>query len=1081
MTRSRASRRLILALLPWLALQAQVPAQILKPLTDKLVQKLLTPKMKVDHFSLGGFQASEVDPEGDATAEKFSGTATFQLPPPLGPRKLTFKHLVLKGSAAEGTLETALPSGAEAEHQGWTYHLTRVRLSDKGSGVEGTATLAGMRLDVKPLTLTPQGLQGTLAPGDLLLATGPFRASLRSAEVTFGLQPPRLKGTLDVVIAKPVLDDLTGEEVRLEGGLLTLETAQVTGTAAVAPALATDLLLLHKDLTWRLAKLAFGFQRGTPVLAGPAQVRFPLNAFCRVAATDQPYLTDSLPCTIQGQVPPPQAPTPSGPQVASGPILRQTPTLASALATPNAAWEGFSGSFPLPAAGLFPAGLTTYRLEVEGGFLRVEQGVVDPYATRLSGRVSWGPAFAFSTGFKDAPAALTNGLYVVGSPMEAPAEVGAFRVYTPLAQPICDFSTTRSPQGLPPEWVGVHLDVFHLALPGEFYSSGVCPQRPPVLVAGKDGRFEGNGTFSGVVAVHFPDLINLHIAPVRLDPFELTFIEGALVQGPLVKGQMELTAPPLLEDFKAPIQFRLTQNGAEQIEISTQTPTGPMAFDTDLVGVQMVLDSARLNPTNLDFTGRFDFAIAGAALPSVDFDHLVLEASGCGIEGSTDPLSLDFRGSRWSTLPDQPKVSLWGYPFGLMESGYGVTGNKRFYVGLGGDTEIHPLLPTLYNRLLFTTEVGDATKGTVELEKLFDVDLSVASMGSLQSSLGFTVEAADDVVSDAYFMGTGALKVALGDAPIALDAGMRFGRRYQGNGYFPYFYALGHFESSLGGIAIAPDLELYGLSGGLAQNFLPDDIGNTQAITGTADPSLGLAVMAGVNVGTIDKFTFHGGLDLYVSQNLTTILQGQGWLFCGRSQQPPDNQVSADVRFTRNPNAFRATFDANLNFYQGVLRAMGRVELYFGPDGQFLHIGTREAPISARYLNGFDGNGYFTSDFVNGKAVFGAGGGISYSKSANFGPMYGSAWLNARGDLIIELDEQLNPFFLGTLAADGGASFGMKFKTYKTHKITIFSGGISTNMAFQVPGSPTLSGAVSIHYRVLGGLFKGTVTAHLDI
>ena len=92
---------------------------------------------------------------------------------------------------------------------------------------------------------------------------------------------------------------------------------------------------------------------------------------------------------------------------------------------------------------------------------------------------------------------------------------------------------------------------------------------------------------------------------------------------------------------------------------------------------------------------------------------------------------------------------------------------------------------------------------------------------------------------------------------------------------------------------MAPDVEVYGLAGGMTQNFLPDEIQNIQDITGTEDDSLGMAMMAGVDLGTSDEFTFHGNMDLYVAQDLTTMIQGQGYLLAGREDSPPDRSVSA--------------------------------------------------------------------------------------------------------------------------------------------------------------------------------------------
>ena len=1100
MLRLRPVFTLAAAFLTALPAWPQVPPQVvqaLKPIVTKLADKVLTPKMQVESFTLGGFKATQVDPDGDATAEKFSGSALFELPKPLGPRKLQFKGLILKGAIAEGGLEEGL-TGFSAEHQGWTYHLTKVVLSDKGSRLEGTATLAGLKLDIGPLTLAPQGLQGTLTPGDLPLAEGPFTATLLTGEVTFSAQGVRLKGSLEVIIEAPVRHGSTGSEPRFEGGTVTFDSALLAGSGVVAPSLATAVPLWHKGQTWLIQKLALGFERGTPVLSGPTRLQFPLNVFCRVGATDQPYLSEALACSIRGRAPAPTAPIPSGTRTLAARKLAPTQTRLN----PDAAWEGFSGSFALPAAALHPSGLTTYRLDLEKGTARVEKGLVEANGTLVTGRLSWGPSFTWQTAFQDAPASLADGLYVVGTPLKSPVEVGAYRIGTTISTVLCDFSPSHSPEGLPASWMGVYLPSYYLSLPLELYTRSSSSERYPIRVDGKAGRFEGNGTFSGAIGVKVTKEINLHIVPLTLEPFELHFMEGALLSGPVVKGLTNLVAKPLLNPLKAPISFHLTQNGVEQIEITTQTANGSMAAETLLIGISVVLDAARLNPTNMDFSGRFDFAIAGAPLPSVFFDHLVLEASGGGIDGSSEPLSLEFKGSRWSAVPDKPHVDLWGFPLGLAESGYGVLGDGRFYVGLGGDIEINPILPSLYNRLLFTTakqneifaQQGDGMKatflikktddppGVVELEAPYKVDQSVASLGSFNASLGFQVLSANDQVSDAYFLGDANLSVNVGDTPFKLKAGTRFGRHYLNNSYFPYFFALGHFEAPTAGAPVAPNLDLFGLTGGLAQNFLPDEIRSTTNITGKPDNSLGIAIMAGVDAGTSDRFSFHGELDLYVSQNLTTLLQGKGWLFCGRGDKPPDNQVSADLRFTRNPNTFQATLAADLSLSQGLLRPSGQVELLFSPDRQFIHYGTRETPISIRVKNAFEGSGYLTTDYQGSDFKLGAGIALSYSKEGDFGIIWGNAWLNARGDLIIEIDDKMNPQFLGTIAAEGGASFGMKFETYwHDYKFTIFSGSIATNLAVQAPGAPMLSGAVSIHYSVLGGAFSGSVSAHLDL
>ena len=239
----RLSRLVALAALALAPLGAQVPiplppaAQVLKPLADKVVDAILKPKMKVDHFTVGPFTVREVDPTSDATAEKFEGTGVIELPAPAMRLKVEFKNLVLKGSAAEGTVEADFASGHHTEFQGWSYRLKKAVVSDKAAHLEGTAELAGARVDVATLAFTPTGLTGTVAGGDIPLAEGDFTATLKGAEVVFaGAMAPQLKGTVKVDLALPVRHAGTGEAVSVESGPVAFSSQLLlpTGTGVAA-------------------------------------------------------------------------------------------------------------------------------------------------------------------------------------------------------------------------------------------------------------------------------------------------------------------------------------------------------------------------------------------------------------------------------------------------------------------------------------------------------------------------------------------------------------------------------------------------------------------------------------------------------------------------------------------------------------------------------------------------------------------------------------------------------------------------------------------------------------------------------
>ncbi len=1065
---------LILVALPAFA---QVPAQVLKPLADKLVQKILKPKMKVESFTVGGFTVKEVDPTEDATAEHFEGTGMIQLPAPAEPVKITFKNLILKGGAAEGTVEAGFHSGYHADHEGWNYQLKKAVISDKGSHLEGTATLAGIRLNIGPLTFTPAGLQGTLSPGDLYLSEGEFTAVLQKADVVFGPPAPQLKGALKVEMASPLRNAITGEKVRMEPGPVTLDSRLLTptGTGIVVESLATGLPAQHLGSTWWMDKVTFRFERGNPMLSSPVRLQFALQVFCKVGATDQPYITEATPNNFYGRIPKPD----SHHGLIESARTHDVEGAASAAKDVVIGFGGFNGSYPLPFATLYPSGLTAYKLVVEGGSIQIDKSKAVKDQSELTGHLDFGNGYSSKVTFLKARASLLDGLFVDTAQMNDYVAMGPYQVSAPWLNVVCDFSPTLGYEGFPPEWKGVVMPYFLFIFPPDLYTPALDGTHKPAWMVGQQGRFEANARFSATLAATITQKLMLYIAPVTLNPFEMEIADGVLLKGPTVTGNVHVSVPPILENFDGDLTFLLTQNGIEQVEVKPNK-----VLKSDLIGVDIALESAVLNPTSWDFSGHFDLNVVGAALPSFPFQHMILQATGGGIDGDNSPLKLGMAGDRWETFPDNPNISLWGFNFGLSECGFGTRDDGRFFVGFGGQVEANPILPSMYNRVLLTTDPASdpkKPKGTVELEQGYEIHQDMAGLGRVEGGMGFHVEVADEQVSKAYFLGNGDLYVNMAEAPVHAKAGLLFGRSFKGAG-FPYFYVLGELASDNLAVPIAPDVEIYGFLGGLAQNFQPDNIRDMKNITGTPSSDLGYAVIAGVDVGTSDRLTFHGDLDLYIAQNFTTKLQGDGWLFCDREEKPSDKHVWTDIKFTRKPNTLDATFGADIAQAGGALRYIGEVQLYVSPSKKFLHIGTQASPVQAILESIGKGTGYFTADFNGGNTTFAAGIGYSLdTQRRDFGPFYGRAWFNANGDLIVEIPKGGPTRLHGTIAAHGGAEFGMEFSTFwDDYDITIFSGSLGANLAFQVPGSPKFSGVVTLHYDVLGGLFSGSASAHID-
>lgn len=1108
-------------------------------------------------FKLDGFRLEQVEQAAGSTPANLSGSAQLLLPAPFGPQRVTFSGLALESGEAKG--KVVVPLAFERDFQGCRWAVERLELSDQGSRLFGTVTAGSVKVPLEGLDFTPKGVEGGYALGELPLSSGEFLAVLEEAEVVFDDNVPQVAGDLSCTLPSDFRRRDTGEPVVLTHEDCAFPAALLGGTGALSEKLGGRLLASQGGNTWLLDKMELRMERGTPLLTGEVRLQFPLDVFCRADNTGTPYVTNPGRVELRAEG---NAGQPLVLKVDAGAFSKQAAGLASVTPAPAAgegkakaktsrtksgdkssqkgsatksggvrakatlagsgtqlsralvqSSRGFTGTFTLSAAQLLPSGLTSYRLSLESGSVRVQRGRIQPTDTKLTGRLEFGEGWCNKVSFKDAQASLGDGLFLNRASLQGRIAVGGFLVQPFLGLVTVDFTQGHSPAGLPAAWQGVYFPGYVLYLPEElytFYPEGTDKawQRKRVSVSSKGGRFEANGGFSGDVAVQLTDLVNLHVSPVRLEPFELHFYDGVVLQAPKVKGMTELVVDPLFKEpgLRIPLSFLLTLNGAEEITLDPRSNGGQTTLETDLVGVDIVLKRARLNETNLDFEGRFDFHARGAKLPSIEFDHLVLQGSGGGINGKFTPPSLGVVGQKWDNVNGSPKVDTWGYNFALSESGFGTLANGRFFVGFGGHFDINPLLNSMYNRLLFTTATDeemaeieaasaqtggndDAAKlasaarsesegrGIIKMEKSFEFSQSLGGMASVDASMDFRIDNPDEDKPDAYFLGSGKLALDVG-TQIGVDAGLRFGRKWEGSGSFPYFYALGHYEQPEGGLQIAPDVEIYGLAGGIAQNFLPDNIRDTENISGKADQSLGLAIMAGVDLGSTDKFAFHGNLDLYVSQNLTTVLQGDAYLFCDRSKAPEDQSVHADIRFTRNPNTFQATFDAHLSQYGGLVEYIGTVEMKFSPKEKYVHIGTKDSPITVK-TQFATGTGYMMVDYINNGFEARAGMGFSWDTGeCGFGIIYGRAYINARGDIEIFTNPRQ---FRGMFHAAGGAEFGMKFKTFwKTYRLRVFKGDFETDMALQIPGSPMLSGRVIVHYSVLGGAFSGNASAKLE-
>ena len=174
---------------------------------------------------------------------------------------------------------------------------------------------------------------------------------------------------------------------------------------------------------------------------------------------------------------------------------------------------------------------------------------------------------------------------------------------------------------------------------------------------------------------------------------------------------------------------------------------------------------------------------------------------------------------------------------------------------------------------------------------------------------------------------------------------------------------------------------------------------------------------------------------------------------------------------------------ADLSFFGGLVQSLGTVELRFDAQNHFIHIGTPQAPLTTSFLSGMGrGPANSTRTSPARRRPSAPAGACPWTPATGASARCdGRAYLTIKGDLVVSIDQDLNPALQGALDAQGGADFGMQFSTFwNTYNVTIFSGNMQADMAFQAPGSPTLAGQVNVNYDVLGGLFSGSVGVDME-
>lgn len=367
----------------------------------------------------------------------------------------------------------------------------------------------------------------------------------------------------------------------------------------------------------------------------------------------------------------------------------------------------------------------------------------------------------------------------------------------------------------------------------------------------------------------------------------------------------------------------------------------------------------------------------------------------------------------WFPVPDAGMANISGFPMQVTQLGLGNSSDgSGIWVGFKGDLTVGDNAPVVPDKeAVFKLKiVGDSASNRSRTNP----DYQLASFGkgpfagdaegaesldydSPDQGSGYSTSETDGIQVDKvhlkfdYPPGSGTVQV-LADCEWQSSGG---GHRFIGNGQVSVAGAIGiQIEANFGrqgdtsywmvkGMANplpggpyvlgSTGLGLYGIGGGLGYNIsiASYDTPNVRDIVIDSPPSKAYSFSAAVDVGTLDNFTIYarGRLTVKIGgADAGARLSAQGWLLTAdHSGTPP---VEACMQYAGG--AFDAGAAAHLNLLEGLVDVtapksgndvctQAAIHIHFGGDGSFVHVGTKETPITIQVLIA-TGAGYFMVD-----------------------------------------------------------------------------------------------------------------------
>lgn len=581
-----------------------------------------------------------------------------------------------------------------------------------------------------------------------------------------------------------------------------------------------------------------------------------------------------------------------------------------------------------------------------------------------------------------------------------------------------DLSQSISPSAAPsPQWTGLVLRTLEVTLPWPFQTATTITATDLLWDQGLSGAIALSAADAGtVIVVSDTDRFQAH-----LSSFSMRFERGGVEE---VTATGTLAAKPFLDE----VTFTVGYDAATGFLLAANSDAGVHVFGGAGTGAQSLLG---LTFTLLELKIPTKAAYAGGAKPSLRMDGSVsVSAQGVSAKAfSFEELRLRSDGTvegggAWIDLRDHGHWEFQKFAVDVREIGCGsvpgANGTNQVWLGLSGGLALSDMwgmsVDVQANKFRWFQDHGFAVEEVV-------VKATVKSTVHIEGKVKYV-----STPTQREFRGRLDAQIAVAGGSLA--ASLLFVSGHDQTAGFDYWGVAGSFQLPGVGVPLgATGLSLYGVNGGVSRHLTPNGV---DMYDWTPSASSGFAFQAGVTLGTTSDtgYTFHAGVTMTVLLDPLIIrIDGTGCLLTAMSDvSNMDRIVKASLVYDSTTSTFEAKLelgqsDAQPFQFPHLASVRGMAVMHIEPTLAFLHVGTKQSPVTARLFpdigGGITASSWFMVDWASSHSfsIF-VGAYVAWSFTKEFKLCDVTGEIAAGGEVGVTVD----PFtFAGSLSASIGA------------------------------------------------------------